>query len=156
MSRSPANFESRGAPISVFRLNWREGRRFGIPVCCRWHFCFDRALGRVVSVVRWEADRNLDDTTAARSALGALRGPARGLLTTELSAEDRADHRVQLHNAAFGRTRAMAAGTGKIPRTRLADRPSGREGTHLAHWRNRPTLVGTPATVTTAGITPVP
>jgi hypothetical protein len=39
--------------VSVFTRNWNEGRRFGIPLCCRAHFCLDRALGRVVSVVRW-------------------------------------------------------------------------------------------------------
>lgn len=36
-----------------FSANWRDGKRFGIPWCCRMHFCCDRALGRVVSVVRW-------------------------------------------------------------------------------------------------------
>ena len=37
----------------MFVENWREGAKFQIPVCCRAHFCADRALGRVVSVVRW-------------------------------------------------------------------------------------------------------
>jgi hypothetical protein len=39
--------------IQIFRHHWRVGRYYGIPVCCRCHFCFDQALERVASVVRW-------------------------------------------------------------------------------------------------------
>jgi hypothetical protein len=39
--------------VSVFAHHWQFGARHGIPRCCRAHFCFDQALGRVAGVVRW-------------------------------------------------------------------------------------------------------
>jgi hypothetical protein len=38
---------------AVLVAHWRNGSRFGIPVCCRARFCIDVSLGRAASVVRW-------------------------------------------------------------------------------------------------------
>ena len=39
--------------ISVCVHHWQVGDRYGVPRCCRAHFCFDQALGRAAGVVRW-------------------------------------------------------------------------------------------------------
>lgn len=54
--------------IAVFCHNWGEGKRHKIPVCCRAHFCLDRALGRVVSVVRWREIATWETPLVAKDA----------------------------------------------------------------------------------------
>ncbi len=53
--------------------NWREGRRYGYPICCIAHFCWDGLIGWPSGVVRWH---QIDYTRCSRCVPCGLLHPA--------------------------------------------------------------------------------